>query len=170
MDDVRRNLAAAQPGRIRIAGPNPADPVIIEANMLADGNDMRAATASVQLCREIGNSAPLRPFTAREVMPGRFRRIPFNVLGSCERAGGNVLSAVARIKETVACLGCWNRVGVVPAADAVPSCPVSLSVAVARWQKSRGTKRVSGRGAARRNGTLHYGRLLPHSRPPARRP
>lgn len=57
-------------GRIRIAGPNPADPVIIEANMLADGDDMRAAIASVQLCREIGNSAPLRPFTAREVMPG----------------------------------------------------------------------------------------------------
>ncbi|PLV48665.1 hypothetical protein X011_16815 [Mycobacterium tuberculosis variant microti OV254] len=57
-------------GRIRVAGPNPADPVIIEANMLADGDDMRAAIASVQLCREIGNSAPLRPFTAREVMPG----------------------------------------------------------------------------------------------------
>jgi choline dehydrogenase len=44
--------------------------VIIEANMLADGDDMRAAVACVQLCREIGNSAPLRPFIAREVMPG----------------------------------------------------------------------------------------------------
>jgi choline dehydrogenase len=57
-------------GRIRIAGPDPSDPVIIEANMLADGDDMRAAVACVQLCREIGNSAPLRPFIAREVMPG----------------------------------------------------------------------------------------------------
>ena len=31
---------------------------------------MRAAVACVELCREIGNSAPLRPFVQREVMPG----------------------------------------------------------------------------------------------------
>jgi choline dehydrogenase len=60
-------------GRICISGPNPADPVIIDANMLADVDDMRAAVASVQLCREIVNSAPLRPFVAREVMPGDLR-------------------------------------------------------------------------------------------------
>jgi choline dehydrogenase len=47
--------------------------VIIDANMLADVDDMRAAVASVQLCREIANSAPLRPFVAREVMPGNLR-------------------------------------------------------------------------------------------------
>jgi choline dehydrogenase len=57
-------------GRIRISGPDPADPVIIDTNMLADGDDMCTAVASVKLSREIGNSAPLRPFTAREVMPG----------------------------------------------------------------------------------------------------
>ena len=57
-------------GRVRVAGPNPVDPVIIDTNMLADADDMRAAVACVKLCREIGNSAPLRPFTAREVMPG----------------------------------------------------------------------------------------------------
>jgi choline dehydrogenase len=27
----------------------------------------------VELCREIGNSAPLRPFTRREVMPGKLK-------------------------------------------------------------------------------------------------
>src|SRR5258706_16009981 len=31
---------------------------------------MKAAIASVELCREIGNSAALRPFAKREVMPG----------------------------------------------------------------------------------------------------
>ena len=36
---------------------------------------MRAAIACVERCREIGNSAPLRPFVKREVMPG-------NVTGS----------------------------------------------------------------------------------------
>jgi len=31
---------------------------------------MKAAIACVQICREIGNSAALRPFAKREVMPG----------------------------------------------------------------------------------------------------
>jgi choline dehydrogenase len=31
---------------------------------------MKAAIACVELCREIGNSAPLRPYTKREVLPG----------------------------------------------------------------------------------------------------
>jgi choline dehydrogenase len=34
---------------------------------------MKAAIACVGLCREIGNSAPLRPFTKREVMPGNLK-------------------------------------------------------------------------------------------------
>jgi choline dehydrogenase len=34
---------------------------------------LKAATACVELCREIGNSAPLRPFTKREVMPGNLK-------------------------------------------------------------------------------------------------
>jgi choline dehydrogenase len=57
-------------GRISLTGPDPTDPVHIEANMLSDPEDPKAAIAGVQLCREIGNSAPLRPFTKREVMPG----------------------------------------------------------------------------------------------------
>jgi len=31
---------------------------------------LRVAKACVELCREIGNSAPLRPYVKREVMPG----------------------------------------------------------------------------------------------------
>jgi choline dehydrogenase len=60
-------------GRIRLTGPNPHDPVQIEANMLSHPDDMKAAIAGVELCREIGNSAALRPFTKREIMPGSLK-------------------------------------------------------------------------------------------------
>jgi choline dehydrogenase len=60
-------------GRIRLTGPNPDDPLQIEANTLSHPDDLKAAIAGVELCREIGNSAALRPFTKREVMPGNLR-------------------------------------------------------------------------------------------------
>jgi choline dehydrogenase len=60
-------------GRITLTGPNPLDPVQIDANFLSDPDDLKAAITCVELCREIGNSAPLRPFTKREVMPGKLK-------------------------------------------------------------------------------------------------
>jgi choline dehydrogenase len=60
-------------GRIRLTGADPRDPIEIEANTLAHPDDMRAAIASVELCREIGNSGPLSPFVKREVMPGNLK-------------------------------------------------------------------------------------------------
>ncbi len=60
-------------GQIRLTGPNPDDPIQIEANTLSHSDDLKAAVAQVELCREIGNSAALRPFTKREVMPGNLR-------------------------------------------------------------------------------------------------
>jgi choline dehydrogenase len=60
-------------GRIALTGPNPLDPVQIDANFLSHPDDLKAAIACVELCREIGNSAPLRPFTKREVMPGNLK-------------------------------------------------------------------------------------------------
>jgi choline dehydrogenase len=60
-------------GCIRLTGPNPLDPVQIEANFLSQPDDLKAAIACVALCREIGNSVPLRPFTKREVMPGNVK-------------------------------------------------------------------------------------------------
>jgi choline dehydrogenase len=60
-------------GRIRLGGPNPTDPIIIESNMLADRADLKAAVACVELCRAIGNSAPLAPFVKREVAPGNLK-------------------------------------------------------------------------------------------------
>jgi choline dehydrogenase len=60
-------------GRIRLTGPDPTDPVQIEANMLSHPDDLKAAIAGVELCREIGNSAPLRPYAKREAMPGNVK-------------------------------------------------------------------------------------------------
>lgn len=57
-------------GRVTITGPDPDDPVAIEAGLLAEPDDMKAALACVKLCREIGNSPQLQPFVKREVMPG----------------------------------------------------------------------------------------------------
>jgi choline dehydrogenase len=60
-------------GRIRLTGPNPLDPLQIEPNHLSHPDDLKAAIACVELCREIGNSAALRPFAKREVMPGNLK-------------------------------------------------------------------------------------------------
>jgi choline dehydrogenase len=60
-------------GYLRLTGPNPLDPIEIEANFLSHPDDLKAAIVCVELCREIGNSAALRPFTRREVMPGNVK-------------------------------------------------------------------------------------------------
>jgi choline dehydrogenase len=60
-------------GQIRLTGPNPDDPVQIEANTLSHPDDLKAGIACVELCREIGNSAALQTLTKREVMPGNLR-------------------------------------------------------------------------------------------------
>ena len=60
-------------GQIRLTGPNPDDPIHIEANTLSHPDDLKAAIACAEICREIGNSAALRPFTKREVMPGNLK-------------------------------------------------------------------------------------------------
>src|SRR5262249_59967549 len=56
-----------------LTGPNADDPIQIEANTLSHPDDLKAAIACVALCREIGNSTPLRPYTKREVMPGNLK-------------------------------------------------------------------------------------------------
>jgi choline dehydrogenase len=60
-------------GQLRLTGPNPLDPIQIEANMLSHPDDLKAAIACVELCREIGNSSALRPYAKREVMPGNLK-------------------------------------------------------------------------------------------------
>ena len=58
-------------GSVRLTGPNAGDPLHIDSNTFGDPADFKAALAAVELCREIGNSDPLRPFARREVMPGK---------------------------------------------------------------------------------------------------
>jgi choline dehydrogenase len=60
-------------GRIRLTGPNATDSIRIEANFLSHPDDLKAAVACVELCREIGNSAALSPYTKREAMPGNLK-------------------------------------------------------------------------------------------------
>jgi choline dehydrogenase len=57
-------------GKISITGPNPEDPVKIDANYLGDPRDMKDLIAGLRMAREIGNSAALQPFRGREVAPG----------------------------------------------------------------------------------------------------
>jgi choline dehydrogenase len=57
-------------GIIHLTGPNPADPVSIHPHYLSDPRDLQDLIAGLEMARAIGNSAPLRPFTGREVAPG----------------------------------------------------------------------------------------------------
>lgn len=57
-------------GRLRLTGADPRDPIHIDANTFGDPDDLKAAIGCVELCREIGNSALLRPFVSREAIPG----------------------------------------------------------------------------------------------------
>ncbi|ODR02309.1 oxidoreductase [Mycobacterium sherrisii] len=57
-------------GQLRLTGPNPADPIQIEANALSDPHDVKTGIACIETLRQIGNAPELRPFVTREVMPG----------------------------------------------------------------------------------------------------
>ena len=56
-------------GRVRLASTDPLARPRVETNFLADPDDVRSALAAVAMAREVGNSAALRPFVAREVSP-----------------------------------------------------------------------------------------------------
>jgi choline dehydrogenase len=60
-------------GHLRLTGPNPLDPVEIHANILRDPDDLKAITAAINLCREIGNSGVFESFLKREVTPGSLK-------------------------------------------------------------------------------------------------
>jgi len=62
----------AQPksrGRLRLSGPDPSDPILIEPNALSEPEDLAAAFHTIALCREIGNSRRLGSLVKREVVP-----------------------------------------------------------------------------------------------------
>ena len=57
-------------GRVQLTGPAPLDPLAIDNNLLAAPQDLNAAVAVVELCREIGASESLRPLVKRAIAPG----------------------------------------------------------------------------------------------------
>src|SRR5262249_15573428 len=57
-------------GVIHLSGPDATDPVVIEANTLSHPDDLKAALQTVDLCRELGNSAAFRKLVKRESLPG----------------------------------------------------------------------------------------------------
>jgi choline dehydrogenase len=61
-------------GRIHVTGTDPLDPPDIEANLLAHPDDVKALGDAMEICRDIGNSAALRPFLKQEIFPGKIKR------------------------------------------------------------------------------------------------
>ncbi|UUX96467.1 GMC family oxidoreductase [Aquabacterium sp. J223] len=57
-------------GQVRLASADWRDAPLIDANFLSEPSDVRALVRCVELCREIGNAAPVAPFRAREAFPG----------------------------------------------------------------------------------------------------
>lgn len=60
-------------GFVSLTGPNPDDPLHIRTNALTHPDDMKAALATVALCREIGNAPPLSAIGKREIIPGKLQ-------------------------------------------------------------------------------------------------
>jgi choline dehydrogenase len=58
-------------GSVRLSGPNPQDPVLIEANMLSHPDDLMAALANIELCRELGGHSAFSHLVNREAVPGK---------------------------------------------------------------------------------------------------
>ena len=58
-------------GSVHLSGPDPLDPVRIEANTLSHPDDVELALTSIDLCREIGAHRAFSELVTREVLPGR---------------------------------------------------------------------------------------------------
>jgi choline dehydrogenase-like flavoprotein len=57
-------------GSVELTGPRPSDPPRVVHNALSRGNDLTKAIACVDMMRQVGNSAPLKPHVKREFIPG----------------------------------------------------------------------------------------------------
>ncbi|MGC1301277.1 MAG: GMC family oxidoreductase N-terminal domain-containing protein [Caulobacteraceae bacterium] len=56
-------------GRIRLRSVDPADKIDVTWNPVAETVDLNVLKTATELCRELGNSAEMRPFVKREVLP-----------------------------------------------------------------------------------------------------
>jgi choline dehydrogenase len=58
-------------GSVHLSGPNVQDPVLIEANTLSHPDDITAALANIELCRELGAHSAFGELVSREALPGK---------------------------------------------------------------------------------------------------
>ena len=63
-------MRPASRGVVHLTGPDPSDPLDIEANYLADPLDLENWRMGLARAREIGNARALRPYARSEVAPG----------------------------------------------------------------------------------------------------
>ena len=64
-------VAPKSRGRVWLRSNNPSEAPRVEANFLSHPDDVRSMARGIEMCREIGNAAPLREFAKREVVPGK---------------------------------------------------------------------------------------------------
>ncbi len=57
-------------GRVRLASADPTIAPRIELNTFGHPDDLKAAIACVELCRDLGNTQAFAPLVTREAMPG----------------------------------------------------------------------------------------------------
>jgi choline dehydrogenase len=57
-------------GHLRLKSMNPVDAPEIHANMLGDPRDLAALRKGMEISRELGNSAAMKAFVKREILPG----------------------------------------------------------------------------------------------------
>ena len=60
----------ASRGEVRLSGPNPQDPLIVDPQVLTAQTDVDALVASVRQCREIGRADALAAWQPTEIHPG----------------------------------------------------------------------------------------------------
>jgi choline dehydrogenase len=58
-------------GELRLSGADVNDPILIEANTLSHPDDLKSARKTIELCRDIGNSAAFDGLVKREALPGK---------------------------------------------------------------------------------------------------
>ena len=58
-------------GELRLSGADVNDPILIEANTLSHPDDLKNARKTIELCRDIGNSAAFDGLVKREALPGK---------------------------------------------------------------------------------------------------
>ena len=57
-------------GFLRLKSADPREALEIHADMLADPRDLAALRRSMEIIRQLGNSAAMKPFAKREILPG----------------------------------------------------------------------------------------------------